>query len=116
MAALTPQKLDELKKQGDGHKKNWIRVGLSTCGIAAGAQDVFDKLCEEKEKRNLDIFVERCGCAGKCYAEPLVEVRIEGMPQVVYGRVDVATALEIIDTHVLGKKLLNDHIYNVKVN
>ncbi|MFP4473466.1 MAG: (2Fe-2S) ferredoxin domain-containing protein [Candidatus Omnitrophota bacterium] len=96
-------------------KENWIRVGMSTCGISAGADKVFHVLKEETVKRGIDVRIERCGCAGKCYAEPLVEVSIEGMPQVVYGDVDTKTALKILDKHVLGKRFINDHIYDVKV-
>ena len=116
MTKMTPQKLDEMKGRTNRNRRDWILVGLSTCGIAAGARDVYDKFLEEKVKRGLAIEIERCGCAGQCYAEPLVEVCIEGVPRVVYGKVGVEMVLEILDTHVLGKRLLNDHIYQVKVD
>lgn len=116
MSKMTPEQLDELKSQGQVKTGNWIKVGMSTCGIAAGADVAFATLSEEVQKRNLDITVGQCGCAGKCYAEPLVEVYVEGMPQVVYGTVDKETAIAIVEKHVEGKQLLNDHIYNVKVN
>ncbi len=95
--------------------KDWIKVGLSTCGIAAGAQDVYNTLQEECKKRNIAIDILQCGCAGNCSAEPLIQVAVEGMPIVTYGRVDTQTAIKILDKHVSDKRLVNDHIYTVEV-
>jgi len=115
MSKLTAEKLDQIRSAGQKTSGSWIRVGMSTCGIAAGAGEVFKILTEEIGKRGLPIRVERCGCAGQCYAEPLVEVAVEDMPQVMYGRVGKDTAMEIVQKHILGKELLNDHIYSAKV-
>ncbi|MBF0532967.1 MAG: (2Fe-2S) ferredoxin domain-containing protein [Candidatus Omnitrophica bacterium] len=114
MAKITKEQLDGIKAQSVGDSGNWVRVGMSTCGIAAGADKTFEKLTAQMKERELEVRVERCGCAGKCFAEPLVEVAVEGMPVVIYGRVDENVAVEIVDKHILGKKLLNDHIYSVK--
>lgn len=93
--------------------KNCIKVGMSTCGIAAGAQKVYDALKEEVKKRNIDVLVMRCGCVGLCSAEPLVEVYVEGMPTVLYGHVNVENAIKILDKHVCRKKLVNDLIFDL---
>jgi (2Fe-2S) ferredoxin len=114
MNKLTKDTLNKIKLEHSKPRKNWIKVGMSTCGIAAGADVVLETLKQEVKKRNLDITVGQCGCAGKCYAEPLVEVCIDGVPQVIYGNIDKKSAVEIIERHVGNKKLLNDHIYNVK--
>ncbi len=114
MSKLTKDDLNKIKQENSKPRKNWIKVGMSTCGIAAGADVVLETLQQEVKKRNLDIIVGQCGCAGKCYAEPLVEVCIDGVPQVIYGGIDKKSAIEIIERHVVNKKLLNDHIYNVK--
>ena len=115
MTKLTANKLDEIRSRIQKDKGDWIKVGLSTCGISAGADEVFEVLIAEKDKRGLDIKIERCGCAGMCHAEPLVEVAVQGLPSVVYGWVDKVVAVEIMDKHVVGKKLLNNHIFNAKV-
>jgi len=111
---LTLNNFDEEAKRGKGHNKNWIKVGLSTCGIAAGADVAFDTIKKVLQENQSDVEVIRVGCAGKCYAEPLVEVKIEGMPQVVYGKVNEEVATKIVQKHVLGKQLINDHIYLLK--
>ncbi len=104
---LLNAKKDELAEES----KEWINVGYSTCGIAAGAQEVLDVLRDEIKKRNINIPIKTSGCVGKCYAEPLVEVCVDGMPRVFYGKVNKNVAIQIIDEHIGQKKLINDHIY-----
>ena len=39
MATMTAQDFDAIKESVQGGSKNWIKVGMSTCGIAAGASN-----------------------------------------------------------------------------
>lgn len=112
MSKLTPEELDKLSKNKQENSLNWIKVGMSTCGIAAGAEEVFNFFSEEVQKRNLQIKVKKCGCQGNCYAEPLVEVSVEGLPAVTYGKVNKEIATKILEKHVVAKMLVNDYIYD----
>ncbi|MDD5059876.1 MAG: (2Fe-2S) ferredoxin domain-containing protein [Candidatus Omnitrophica bacterium] len=116
MNKLTPSDLEKMHKaskaSSDG-PKDWIKVGMSSCGIAAGAEDVFNFFIEEVKKRNLQIEIKKCGCAGACYAEPLVEVSVSGLPPVVYGAVNKEVATKILEKHVISKMLVNDCIFEV---
>ena len=89
---------------------NWVRVSMDTGGIAAGA----DTVCSIFEKGvgtlGFPVEVRRVGSLGYSFADPLVEVAREGMPRVIYGRVDDAVAQAILQDHLAGKKLLDDHI------
>lgn len=96
-------------------KRQYIKVGMSTCGIAAGAQEVFDLFKKEIERRAITIEIAHTGCLGMCHAEPLVEVSIDGLPSVIYGAVNKEVALRIVEEHVCGKRLVNDHIYDSPV-
>ncbi|MBF0485399.1 MAG: (2Fe-2S) ferredoxin domain-containing protein [Candidatus Omnitrophica bacterium] len=100
---------ETLKKQ----PASWIRVGYSTCGVAAGAKEVYEVLCEEIKARNLTLEIKKCGCVGLCSAEPLVEVNVEGAPRVFYGKVNKEIAHKIMDEHVSQKKLVDGHIYDI---
>ncbi len=112
--AMTRDDLNNLKAETQAKEpKNWIRVGYSTCGVAAGAKEVFDVLSEEVKARNMDLLVKKCGCVGLCSAEPLVEVNIEGVPRVFYGKVNKEVAHRIMDEHVCQKKLVENHIYEI---
>ena len=68
-----------------------IKIGTASCGLAAGAGDVFDYFLKEVK----DIPVEGVGCMGHCYAEPLVEV-VTDSGSVMYG--DAAATKECLDT------------------
>jgi (2Fe-2S) ferredoxin len=113
MQKLNPDKLDELRAKLKSETRDKIRVGMSTCGIAAGAEEVFNLITDEVKKRNLNIEVSKCGCFGMCYAEPLVEVSVKNMPKVIYGNVDKDTAIKIVDKHVLGERMVNDHVVEI---
>ena len=111
---ITVQGLNELKEEaGRKTSKNWIRIGYSTCGVAAGADEVYQVLVEEVRARNLAVDVKKCGCVGRCSAEPLVEVNVEGAPHVFYGKVTRDVAHKIMDEHVCQKKLVEHHIYEI---
>ncbi|HOO77480.1 MAG TPA: (2Fe-2S) ferredoxin domain-containing protein [bacterium] len=110
---MNAAELSRIKSSRESEPKNWIRVGYSTCGIAAGAEEVYAVLEREIRKRELDVTLKKVGCVGMCYAEPLVEVDVEGAPRVFYGKVDGEKAAKIVEKHVVGKILLNDIIYDV---
>ena len=111
---ITKQDLNILKEEAvKNAPKNWIRVGYSTCGVAAGADEVFKVLAEEVKTRGMALDVKKCGCVGLCSAEPLVEVNVEGVPHVFYGKVTKEVAHKIMDEHVCQKKLVENHIYEI---
>jgi NADP-reducing hydrogenase subunit HndB len=112
MSNLSKEILENINQQSSPVTSDYIKVGMSTCGLAAGAQETYQTLVEETRKRNLTIRIQKCGCVGKCYAEPLVEVRVEGLPVVIYGKVSKEVAVEIVEKHLIEKSLINDHIFD----
>jgi (2Fe-2S) ferredoxin len=96
----------------DNQPAEYVKVGMSTCGIAAGADEVFNTFKSEFQKRGIQVPVTKCGCIGACYAEPLVEVKTSGLPAVRYGRVNKDIALYIITKHLIEKQLVNGYIYD----
>ena len=51
-----------------------IRIGLGSCGIAAGALKVKEVVEAEIQKRGLSIELKDTGCIGMCHAEPLLDL------------------------------------------
>ena len=114
MERLTPEKLESISKEKK-EEDNYIKVGLASCGIAAGAEEVFNFFAEEIKKRNLPLKLSKCGCLGSCFAEPLVEVKIEGLPRIIYGKVNKEVAAKIMEKHILAKMLVNDNVFEVNI-
>jgi NADH-quinone oxidoreductase subunit F len=76
-----------------------IRIGLGSCGIAAGAQAVHDALQAEVNSLGGGAFVKSVGCSGLCHAEPLVEV-VEDGRRSLYGNVMPADVRSLVRRHV----------------
>jgi NADP-reducing hydrogenase subunit HndB len=87
---------------------------MGTCGIAAGAKVTLDAFINALDDNKLvdQVIVRQTGCMGLCHSEPTVEVISPGMPDVIYGRVDASVAKEIVQKHILGHELLDNHILN----
>ncbi|MEZ4835010.1 MAG: NuoF family protein [Caldilineaceae bacterium] len=79
--------------------KTTIRVGLSTCGLAAGAETVYRTLDEQIRRRDLPIRLQRTGCLGACHREPLVEV-IAGDASTLYGPVHAEDVGALLDRSI----------------
>jgi NADP-reducing hydrogenase subunit HndB len=86
-----------------------ILVGMATCGIAAGARPVLNKLVEELGKRNLkNVKVIQTGCIGMCRLEPIVEVFVPGKEKVTYVKVTEDKAAKIITDHVVNGNIVTE--------
>jgi NADH-quinone oxidoreductase subunit F len=78
-------------------EKTEILVGLGACGIAAGAQKTLQRLEEEIAARGLEVELGIAGCMGRCYREPLVEVRRPGARPVVYRELTAERVARLLD-------------------
>ncbi|HOU99074.1 MAG TPA: NADH-quinone oxidoreductase subunit NuoF [Bacteroidales bacterium] len=76
-----------------------VLVGLASCGIAAGANKVFEKFNQIKENEHLPFELTKTGCIGMCYREPLVEI-IDESGSYLYGEIDENKTIEIIEKHI----------------
>jgi len=85
-----------------------IVVGLGTCGIAAGGNKVMAAIKKEVAERKLDVDVDFTSCIGMCFAEPAVEIGLPGEPSVVYGGIYPDKVAQLIESHVVGKKPVNE--------
>ncbi len=108
---------DELKKIRDQQSAEMnssesdirVIVGMATCGIAAGAGDVFDSIAGEIMKLGLEnVTVVRAGCMGACHSEPTVEIVIPGEESVLYGNVDSSRAKVIVNNHIVRGDVVKD--------
>jgi NADP-reducing hydrogenase subunit HndB len=112
LRALRDTKKTDLRRRDAEGKEIQVIVGMGTCGIAAGAKVTLDAFLKSLDEGKLvdSVLVRQTGCMGLCHSEPTVEVIVPGMPAVIYGRVDSATADEIVKKHIIGRELLDNHI------
>lgn len=90
-----------------------ILVGKGSCGIAAGANKVFNKFDEQIKNRGLkNIELKQVGCLGLCFSEPNVEVAVPGLPNILYGKVDEKFVTRILEEHIFDKKIINENIFD----
>ena len=71
-----------------------VNIGMASCGIAAGAQDSFEK-ARKIYPAGSGIQICQTGCIGFCEEEPLVEILGYDKPRVMYKHI---TAEKIADT------------------
>ncbi len=90
-------------------EKTKVLVGLASCGIAAGANKVFNKLLALQDADKLDIEIKKTGCIGMCYREPLIEV-IDDSGSYLYGEIDEEKAVSIFDKHLKQGEPVKDYI------
>ncbi len=90
-------------------KHTKVLVGLASCGIAAGANKVYDKIEALKNNEKLPFELTKTGCIGMCYREPLVEV-IDPTGSYLYGEVDEVKITEIIEKHIKGGEPVKEYI------
>jgi len=86
-----------------------VIVGLGSCGIAAGANKVYNKLLDIQESENLTFDLKKTSCIGMCYREPLVEI-IDENGSYMYGDIDADKAAEIIEKHVKNHEPIKDYV------
>jgi NADH-quinone oxidoreductase subunit F len=92
------------------NKKVKIIVGMASCGIAAGANKVYDLLQKIIYDKKLNIDLEKTGCIGACYREPLIEVQMTGMPSVIYGDIVPKKLDHILEKHIEKHEVINEWI------
>jgi NADH-quinone oxidoreductase subunit F len=86
-----------------------VIVGLGSCGLAAGAGKVYEKIKQLKETQKLKFELKKTSCIGMCFREPLVEV-IDNNGSYIYGDVTEAKATEILEKHVQNAIPIKEYV------
>ena len=68
-------------------------LGYGSCGIASGANKVLEGLNEVLN--STEYTVEKVGCNGLCFAEPIVEIVNDNGESVLFGRLNKESAKEL---------------------
>ena len=107
---LRDEKQKAIEKRDPTNKDAQIIVGMGTCGIAAGAKETFNAIIDELDAKNIShVLVRQTGCMGLCHSEPTVEVIVPDMPTVIYGNVNAEVGKQIVNDHIVNKRLIDNH-------
>ncbi len=89
--------------------KTKVIVGLGSCGIAAGAGKVYEKILALQKSDSLDFELSKTSCVGMCFREPLVEV-VDDLGSFTYGDITEDRAVEIIQNHIIGHNPIKEYV------
>lgn len=78
-----------------------LRVGYASCGIAAGAKEIYEELEDRVETENKNVELKKVGCLGMCHNEPIVEL-IQNNRKTTYGNLTSDDVPLLLDD--LGRK------------
>ncbi len=93
----------------EGGKDYRVVVGMATCGIAAGARPVLNRLVEETAQKDYNCVVTQTGCIGMCVYEPIVEVFDKDGGHTTYVHVDPAKATAILEQHIGKGQIVEEY-------
>ncbi len=93
-----------------------IKVGMASCGLAAGAQLIYDeaKRLIAEDKYNFEL--KHTACNGMCHAEPLIEVVTDEGTDSVYGDLVLEDLESIFSTLLEGEISHPKLIYSNKID
>ena len=112
LRALRNSVKSDLAKRDSEGKSIQIIVGMGTCGIASGAKTTVDKFIALLDEKGMaeKAIIRQTGCMGYCENEPTVEVIVPDMPKVIYGNVNEQAVENIVENHIINKKLVDNLI------
>ena len=76
-----------------------VKVGLASCGRAAGAMEVYDKLKEYLEQNEGAYILKRTGCIGMCFEEPIVSLSGSEIGEITLGKVNAENVINLIEEY-----------------
>ena len=89
-----------------------VVVGQGSCGIATGAKktsDEFQRIVAEKNLTN--VVIDKTGCIGTCYLEPIVDVyNDEGTLEARYVKCTTDKVEKIVEEHLMGGKPVEEYV------
>ncbi|KQC12992.1 MAG: NADH dehydrogenase [Desulfuromonas sp. SDB] len=86
-----------------------VKVGMATCGISAGAEQIYKILQDSIQKNDIEVELVETGCMGRCFQEVLVEVEDKNQ-NYLYGNVTPEKINQIIHQHLIDNKPVNQYL------
>ncbi len=86
-----------------------VIVGQGSCGIAAGANKVFSEFEKLIGEKNLHVSLEKTGCIGTCYLEPMVDIVDDNGKKTTYVSIRPEQVTELVEKHLEGNSIVSEY-------
>ncbi len=87
-------------KLADGSEvKGEIRIGLGSCCVASGSDEIRDAVKDTIDRTGLNVKLKHVGCVGMCHQVPLVEIVPAVGESTLYSKVKAADVDQIVQKH-----------------
>ncbi|MCF8224321.1 MAG: NAD(P)H-dependent oxidoreductase subunit E [Bacteroidales bacterium] len=84
-----------------------IRIGLGSCCVASGSDEIRNALKNTIERSSLNVHLKHVGCVGMCHQVPLVEVVPPEGESTLYSKVKAVDVDQIVRKHFKPTGLWN---------
>jgi NADH:ubiquinone oxidoreductase subunit F (NADH-binding)/NADH:ubiquinone oxidoreductase subunit E/Pyruvate/2-oxoacid:ferredoxin oxidoreductase delta subunit len=98
-AAIAAQSTEEMRPRGGNGDATEIHVGLGSCCMAKGSDQLFHALRESAAATGMNVVVKRVGCVGMCHRTPMIEVAAPGKASAFYAGLGPAQAGALLQQH-----------------
>ena len=87
-------------KMADGSEvKGEIRIGLGSCCVASGSDEIRDAVKDTIDRKGLNVKLKHVGCVGMCHQVPLVEIVPNQGEPTLYSKVKAEDVDQIVQEH-----------------
>ncbi len=87
-----------------------IKIGLASCGLAAGAQEIYDAAEKYRKNKKAAVELQKTACIGFCFAEPLMELISSDGNSITYCNVTPEKVDKLVDSFLAEKPIEEDII------
>ena len=102
----TSRSTEELQRQDEHDGEAQIHVGLGSCCMAKGSDQLFHALHESVAACGARVAVKRVGCVGMCHRTPMIEVAVAGKSSEFYSELTPAQARALVQRYSQPRGLL----------
>ena len=89
----------QFRKPSGEEIKGEIRIGLGSCCVASGSDEIRDAVKNTLDTKSLNVNLKHVGCVGMCHQVPLVEIVPENGETILYSKVKAVDIDQIVQKH-----------------
>lgn len=91
-----------------------VRIGLGSCCIASGSEEIRQAVEDTVHKENLKVKIKQVGCVGMCYQVPLLEIVKNNEEAKLYAKVKPEAINHLLRKHYKPNSFLGKIRNNIK--